>query len=63
MCMDTEGDEETAGLTNLSINKMIERHVPALYFNFHKDEVTSRPLCMICSINEMARAHILQLTR
>ena len=41
MYVDTDGDEVTEGLTNTSINRMMEGHVPALYFDFHKDEITS----------------------
>ena len=63
MYVDTDGDEVSEGLSNTYVNRMMEGHVPAPYFSFHKEEITSRPLCMICSMDEMARAHVLQLTR
>ena len=38
-------------------------HVPAPCFSFDKSQITSRPLCMICSMDEMARAQALKLPR
>ncbi len=38
-------------------------HVPAPYFSFEKSQISSKPLCMICSMDEMGRAQVLKLTR
>ena len=63
MYVDSNEDEETMGLSKSSVNRTMQGHVPASYFSFDKEERTSRPLCMICSMDEMARAQVLQLTR
>ena len=64
MYVDSNEDNDTlVGHSKSSVNRMMQGHVPASYFNFDKEERTSRPLCMICSMDEMARAQVLQLTR
>ena len=61
MYVDDSGDDSTVAQSNTSIHRMMKGHVPAPYFSFDKSQITSRPLCMICSMDEMARAQVLKL--
>ena len=63
MYVDDSGDDTTVAQSNTSIRRMMKGHVPAPYFSFDKSQITSRPLCMICSMDEMARAQVLKLPK
>ena len=63
MYVDDSGDDTTVAQSNTSIRRMMKGHVPAPYFSFDKSQISSRPLCMICSMDEMARAQDLKLPK
>ena len=63
MYIDDSGDGTTVAQSNRSIRRMMKGHVPAPYFSFNKSQITSRPLCMIYSMDEMARAQVLKLPK
>ena len=64
--VDTNNNEDdNSGMSSILHlrNKTMRGHVPAPYFSFSKTETTNRPLCMICSMEEMAKAQVLKLPR
>ena len=61
----TDNGDDISGMSSnvhLKTNAM-RGHVPAPYFSFNQTEITTRPLCMICSMDEMAKAQAMQLPR
>ena len=55
----TADDESTTKQKTFEIRR---GHTPAPYSTFGKTEQKKRPLCMICSMDEMARAQVLKLS-
>ena len=59
----SHGDDDTDTNKNMSMTTTMKGHIPAPTSQFDKHETTKRPLCMVCSMDEMARAKVLNLSR
>ena len=58
------GDDNSGVSFNVHLRMYEMRgHIPAPYFSFDRNEIITRPLCMICSMEEMVKAQVFQLTR
>jgi len=59
---DRDENSEMSSFIRTRKNSM-RGHVPAPYFSFDRTETANRPVCMICSMEEMAKAQVLKLPR
>ena len=59
---DRDENSELSSIIRTKTNSM-RGHVPAPYFSFDRTETANRPVCMICSMEEMAKAQVLKLPR
>ena len=58
------GADDSGVSSNVHIRMHAMRdHVPAPSFSFNHNKITTRPLYMICSMDEMAKAQVFQLPR
>ena len=59
---DINENSELSSTIRTKTNSM-RGHVPAPYFSFDRTETTNRLVCMICSMEKMAKAQVLKLPR